>query len=198
MRVQRTAFTSVNAALLTLGLLFIMYQLIKIDEPELVNPVRLILPPITSVAEEPELKQIVIKPPAPEEVLAAPATPSSSKIDIPPLIEPFGWKEPNFGDDSSGRLPLPENQLVLVLGYPPEYPRRAIHGLKEGYTVVGFSVDEAGQVFNAEILDSYPAGVFDRVSLKAINKFRYKPRELGGKTVVTHNQRYKFTFKLDN
>ena len=198
MRIQRTAFNGFNAGLLTLGLLFMMYQLIKMDEPALVEAVIVELPPITIETEEPIVAPIVAKPPVPEKVPPAPAIAPPSKIDIPVSIEPTGWREPNFGDGNSGRLPIPENQLVLVLGYPPEYPERAARANKEGYTVVGFSVDEAGQVFNAEILDSYPAGTFERASLRAISKFRYKPRVLGGKTVVTHNQRYKFTFKLDN
>jgi protein TonB len=108
------------------------------------------------------------------------------------------WGEPGFEMDSPNELATPENQLVLVLGYPPEYPQRALPLNIEGYVVVGFSVDQAGQVFDARVLESSPTKIFDRAALRAITKFRYKPRVVGGKPVVTANQRYKFVFELSD
>jgi protein TonB len=81
--------------------------------------------------------------------------------------------------------------------FPPEYPARALSDGIEGYAIVGFSVSAAGSVTDPTILESEPSSVFDRSSLKAISKFKYKVRKVNGRAVITDGQRYMFTFKLD-
>jgi protein TonB len=91
-----------------------------------------------------------------------------------------------------------DNQLVIAIGFPPEYPNRALMRGIEGYAIVGFSVSAVGSVVAPYIVESEPNTVFDRSSLKAISKFKYKARMVNGRAVSTDGQRYMFTFKLDN
>jgi len=91
-----------------------------------------------------------------------------------------------------------DNQLVIALGFPPEYPNRAIQRKIEGFVVVGFSVSAAGEVFDAYIREAEPKGVFERSALKAISKFKYRARSEGGKPLATAGQRYMFTYKLED
>ena len=98
--------------------------------------------------------------------------------------------------DSRG-LANADNQLTLLMGYPPVYPNRALMSNIEGFVVVGFSVSQAGEVFDAYILESEPKGVFDRSSLQAIGKFRYRSQVVNGKPIATDGQRYMFTYEID-
>jgi protein TonB len=142
--------------------------------------------------------------------------PIVKRVDPPIEVEPapliseaveifdIGEIETDFGDYYQptavvgGPLIPVDNQLVIAIGFPPEYPNRALMRGIEGYAIVGFSVSAAGSVVAPYIVESEPNTGFDRSSLKAISKFKYKARMVNGRAVSTDGQRYMFTFKLDN
>lgn len=72
----------------------------------------------------------------------------------------------------------------------PKYPRRAKLRKKEGYVNLGFSISKNGDVFNVKVLDSNPKGVFEKASIKAIKRWRFKPSN------EAKNATIKFNFKL--
>jgi len=90
-----------------------------------------------------------------------------------------------------------DNQLTIAIGFPPEYPSSALARGIEGYAIVGFSVSAVGSVVDPYILESEPNTIFDRASLKAISKFKYRARKVNDRPVSTDGQRYMFTFKLE-
>ena len=98
----------------------------------------------------------------------------------------------------NGSLKIPKNnQLSLSFGLPPVYSPRLINRGIEGYVVVGFSVNQVGDVFDPFVIESEPKGVFDKAALEAIAKFKYKPRYEDDRAVSTAGQRYIFKFELD-
>ena len=98
----------------------------------------------------------------------------------------------------NGSLKIPKNnQLALSFGLPPVYSPRLINRGIEGYVVVGFSVNQVGDVFDPFVIESEPKGVFDKAALEAIAKFKYKPRYEDDRAVSTAGQRYIFKFELD-
>jgi protein TonB len=194
---HRIALPVVNSLFITAALFVFMYSLIYMKEPEL-SPATL-LPKIafTHIPDEQPPEFIVVRPTPPKEVEPAPEVPITN--DPFQLIDdsPTAWQpyEPPTFERGSG-APT-DNQLVIAIGFPPEYPSRALARGVEGFAVVGFSVSASGSVYDAYILESEPNTLFDRSSLKAINKFKYKPRKEGGRAVSTTGQRYMFTYKLD-
>ncbi len=77
--------------------------------------------------------------------------------------------------------------------YPPNAKRRRI----EGYAIVTFTVDQSGQVNNAEVLEEHPGGYdFGLVALKEVKKFRYLPMIRHGKFVESPRRTYQLNFKL--
>lgn len=194
---HRIALPFVNALFITAALFVFMYSLIYIEEAEL-RP-RTLLPRVdfTHIPEDNPPEFSIDKPKQPTKIEPQPVVDrvvdliDDGKVDIsigpdykPPIIR------------GGGSVPI-DNQLVISIGFPPEYPTRQLTKGVEGFAVVGFSVNAAGSVFDAYILESEPKGVFDRASLKAINKFKYKARKVNGRPVSTDGQRYMFTFKID-
>jgi len=57
----------------------------------------------------------------------------------------------------------------------PDYPRGAERRGIEGMVRLSYSIDAEGRVINAEIVESTPAGIFDRAALSAIEAWRYAP-----------------------
>ncbi len=195
---QRITVPMINAIFITLCLLYLMFLLIKSDEPELKLVERRELPPIVYVDEESQLIQKFTRPAKVIDVDEKPAP----LIDDTPIniasiegITGIAYRPPMGVETISNVI---DNQLVLALQYPPQYPAGAIAREIEGFVVVGFSVNEVGAVYSPYIIESEPGKVFDKSALKAISKFRYKARVIGGKTVSTDGQRYMFTFRLDD
>ena len=197
MLLHRITLPFINAIFITLILLYLMFLLIDIEAVEL--PAVKSLGPISWVnaPEEEPVKTIVTKP-------VKPTTP-----DQAPVLDKF---EPEFKTSinqdlalttdykppARQGLPKIENQqLMRIFGQPGQYPNRAIQRGIEGYVVVGFSVDQAGMVFDAYIVESEPQGIFERSALKAIKKFKYRPKLVNGKAVATAGQQYLFSYKLD-
>jgi len=196
-RITQHLIAAINAGGLTLALTYLMYQMVKTEDPELLSAPKFELPPFTTQTDDPSLITLMAKPTKPIEAELAPPHERVGPTDIPQDLFDPSWPEPVIKRKSVD-LKFGGDQLVLVLGYPPVYPERHLSRGTQGFTVVGFSVDENGHVFNAQIIESQPPGVFDRASLKAISKFKYKPRVRAGKAIVAHNLRYKFSFKLDD
>lgn len=66
---------------------------------------------------------------------------------------------------------------------PPEYPRKAAQAGQEGWVKLEFTITPSGTVKDPKVVASSPRRVFDRSALKAIRKWRFKPKMLNGKAV---------------
>ena len=65
----------------------------------------------------------------------------------------------------------------------------------EGYVVIKFTITKTGAVENAMIVESTNEG-FNRASLRAVEKFKYKPRIIDGVSVEVTNMVEKITFQM--
>jgi len=194
---HRVALPFINSLFITAVLFGFMYSLIDMEEPELSSSITLPAIKISNIPEEEPPTPIMERIKKPKEVELPPALPKVAKLTNDDPVGPTIW--PSYNPPvvkGGGNLPI-DNQLVIAIGFPPEYPNGALTRGIEGYAVVGFSVSAAGSVFDSYILESEPKGVFDRASLKAIAKFKYRARKVNGRPVSTDGQRYMFTFKLE-
>ena len=195
---HRITAPALNAAFITATLLYTMHLLIDMKEPPLVaksKPLNIkwvhIPPDRAPIIEIPKPK------PLPE------VTEAPKLIVDEPIIDPIDLN-PNeiigtykHTPDISDTTDIYGSQLVLAIGFPPEYPINAIHRNIEGYADVGFSVSKSGTVVNPYIIKSEPGSTFDRAALKSLQKFKYKPQHVNGQPVETHNLSYRFTFELE-
>jgi protein TonB len=195
---RRVALPLVNSFIITAALFAMMYSLIHMEEPELSARPTLPVIKLSNIPDDEPNIPIVKQVEPPIEVELAPIISKAVEIfDIGDIETDLGgYYEPTT---TFGGIAAPmDNQLVIAIGFPPEYPSRALMRGIEGYAIVGFSVSAAGSVVAPYILESQPNELFDRSSLKAISKFKYKARRVNGRAVSTDGQRYMFTFKLDN
>jgi TonB family protein len=66
--------------------------------------------------------------------------------------------------------------------------------LEPGYVVVKFSVDATGRVSSAEVIESDPTGMIDKVALDAVRRSVYRPRHVAGEPVVTEGLSLRHNF----
>ena len=196
MTLSRFALSFINALIVSAALLVIMYSLIYSEEPILdlnktSGPIE-----ISAVREESEVETIIVKPQEPKLVDPQPQRIKISHNLIDPNIDSVN-DIPVFEPSKDIDLSINDGSLNLAFAAPPVYPARmATRGL-EGFVVVGFSVSAAGAVFDPYIVEAEPQQGFNKAALEAIKRFKYQPRVLGGKAVVSDGQFYKFVFELE-
>lgn len=84
--------------------------------------------------------------------------------------------------------------LIPLVRIEPQYPREAARGKIEGYVKVAFTVLEDGSVTDIEVVDAEPRRIFNRAAVRAISKWKFKPRIVDGKPVKRRaTQTLKFT-----
>ncbi len=196
---QRAAMLPV-AALVTLGLFYAMTVLIwnddglgLIEEPpgHLVTFVREIKD------EPPQIRDIIKKPPPaekpPEARVVTTADPVTTGIEIGPI-------EVGRGDKPRITLALygAEGEAVPLVTSPPEYPPNLAKRGVEGWVVVEFSIDPLGRVFDPYVIEGQPKGAFDKAALRAIQRYKYKPKVLNGEGVPVSGVRQRILFELES
>ena len=67
-----------------------------------------------------------------------------------------------------------------------------------GYCNVEYTVTTTGATRNPVAVDCQPQGVFERASVKAAEKFKYKPRVIDGEPAEVAGVRNKFIYELED
>lgn len=192
---QRVLLPIINAFFITSVLFYCMFLLIDIEQPTLKT--KTVLPKLqwVNIPNESDLVTGIKKPAPPAKIEEQPEVPKelmSLELEHDALGGAPAYKPPKPTDITVAS----NSQLTLMLGQQPNYPVRELKRGTEGYVVVGFSVDAAGRVFNAFVIEAEPAGVFDKSALKAITGFKYKPHRVDGKAVSTDGQQYLFRYEM--
>jgi protein TonB len=73
--------------------------------------------------------------------------------------------------------------LKAVKTEPPEYPQSALSKGLAGSVLLSFTVDAKGNTRDVQVLQSTPAGVFDRAAVSAVKRWRYAPVIVDGNAV---------------
>lgn len=107
--------------------------------------------------------------------------PAIQKTKLPGLNSDFGSPDGEF-------LPL-----VKII---PLYPRRARSIGIEGWVIVGFTITATGTVEDVIVLESSNT-IFEASTIRAVAKFKYKPRIVNGEPVAVTNVRHKVTYTLE-
>ena len=105
--------------------------------------------------------------------------PAPGAEEISPRLGALGSAEPGPLDVGE----LGQDQAIPLLRLEPSYPRKAAMAGQEGWVKVAFTITEEGKVIEAVVTDSRPRRVFDRSALRAIRKWRFRPKVVDGRPV---------------
>ena len=98
---------------------------------------------------------------------------------------------------SSSGMSTGDGEYLPIVKVAPIYPRRAQTRGITGYCIVEYIVTRSGSIRDAKAVDCQPQGVFERASLKAAEKFKYKPRVVDGEAIEVAGVQNKFTYELE-
>ena len=99
---------------------------------------------------------------------------------------------------SSSGMSSGDGEYLPIVKVAPIYPRRAQTRGISGYCIIEYTVTKAGSIIDPMVVECSPSNVFERASLKASLKFKYKPRVVDGEPIAVAGVQNKFTFELEN
>ena len=90
-----------------------------------------------------------------------------------------------------------DGEAIPIYQVRPEYPVQAnLKGI-EGYVTFKFDISPDGSPSNISIIDENPRGVFKREAMRAIRKWKFKPRIVNGQPIHQRDMTYKLEFVLE-
>tara|TARA_A100001011_G_scaffold122963_1_gene129787 strand:+ start:146 stop:757 length:612 start_codon:yes stop_codon:yes gene_type:complete len=119
------------------------------------------------------------KPPPPDLVtpeLQAPPQAPNLDIEFPDIAVPTDFKGAFLGPRSAGG----NSQVIPLVRINPQYPRNELLAGVEGWVKVRFTVEPDGSVSSPKVIQSKPPRVFDTAALRAIKKWKFKPKVVNG------------------
>ena len=144
----------------------------------------------------PEKKLKKMKPPKMKMLSSALSKPQkmNSNMDLPDLKSILKSGGPALGGLGGAGLDSGVTPLVRI---EPQYPRKAAMQNIEGWVILQFNITPAGTVSDVQVLDSRPPKIFDRVAVKALRKWKYRPKMEDGKPVEQKGLKVLLDFKLE-
>ena len=188
----------IMSILVTLGLIGAMYALIKMEDPELEKAKSFKLPKFTYVAKTEEVQTITPKPVRPDEVQEQPDVPETKivpdRVDVNSDLG-LGAVKVGINRDLKG-FNSNDGEYLPIFRAPPIFPRRALERGICGWVELSYTVTAAGTTKDAVVINS-SSSMFERNAIKAALKYKYKPRQVGGKAVDVPNVAILISFKVE-
>ncbi len=209
MNTPRMLISGLIAAAVTFGLFLFMYKLVLSGNNRLADVEQ--LPGIrfgpVEIPDEVQLKkrQPPKKPPPPKEPPPPPKmnvaqinkpVQNLPQLDVPnldvPLVGGGGLFLGNFAQVDRNA----EGDIIPLVRIQPQYPRQAAIAKLEGWVKVEFTITAIGTVKDPKVIEAEPSRVFDREAIRAILKWKFKPRVVDG-VAVDRRATQIIEFKLD-
>ena len=199
--IGRYAFSIAIGLVVTLSLLFVMQLLIVTGKEALTKPrdranlefVRVKRNETLNVDDyTPE------KPPKPPET--PPETPPQDLDNIDPSAPAINVPAPTVNAETNiggpGGMNIAEGDYLPIVRVAPVYPARALSRGLEGYVDLSFTVTTTGTVKDPLVIFS-TSSLFERAAIRAVLKFKYKPRVVDGVPVDVPGVKTRITFKIE-
>jgi protein TonB len=207
---MRIAVAVPFALAMTLGLFLFMHQLISVGRGHTVGREpgagirfgKVVIPDevVTRSRRKPVQPPPPKDPPPPPRLRVsklARTPPPLPMMDLPRLDVPLVGGDGMFIGNFERVDRTAEGDIVPVVVIRPIYPREAAIAGIEGWVKVEFTITETGSVKDPRIVDAQPPRVFNREAVRAILKWKFKPRVVEG-VAVERRATQVIDFSLDD
>ncbi len=94
-------------------------------------------------------------------------------------------------------LAASDGDYLPIVKIAPVYPAAAQSRGIEGSCLVEYTVTTAGTTRDVIVVEADPPGIFNRVSIAAALKFKYRPRVVDGEPIEVYGVRNRFVYQLE-
>jgi periplasmic protein TonB len=199
--IGRYVFAIVVGSFVTLSLLFVMHLLIESGQDALSKERQRHMLEFVRVKRNEQVNTEDVtpeKPPKPPEV--PPEVPPQDMDNVDPNAPTVNVPPPTVSQSvdigGPGGMNIAEGDYLPIVRVAPVYPSRALSRGIEGFVDLSFTVTTAGTVENPVVIQS-TSSLFDRAAIRAVLKFKYKPRVVDGEPVAVPNVKTRITFKIE-
>ena len=196
----RYVISIVIGSIVTVSLLFIMQLLIVTGKQALTDPRERHKLEFVRVKRNENLnvEEIVPeKPPKPPET--PPETPPQDLDNVNPDTPKINVAPPQVSASTDiggpGGMNIAEGDYLPIVRVAPVYPARALSRGLEGFVDLQFTVTTAGTV-KAPVVIQSTSSLFERAAIRAVLKFKYKPRVVDGQAIEVPGVQNKFTYEI--
>jgi len=205
----RTPISALLAVGVTFGLFLIMFKLISSggnDNEDLAAIAGIHFGPVDIPDDVMSKNRRILKKPSPPKNPPPSPKMQISKIDrtvqnmptldLPSLDLPMVGAEGMYIGSLASINKTKEGDIIPMVVIRPMYPRDAQMKGQEGWVKVEFTITAAGTVKNPRVIDAKPPGIFNREAIRAILKWKFKPRVIDG-VAVDRPATQTIDFRLD-
>ena len=118
-------------------------------------------------------------------------------INMPDVAPDLSLSSHSFLGDAVVGMGFGDTDVIPLVRQPATYPQRAIRQKIEGYVTARLGITPEGTVDDVEIIDANPKGVFEREAIRALYRYKFKPKMQDGKPVAQQATQT-IEFKLGN
>ena len=181
------------------GLFFIMQYLIASADPKIDDSKQRKLADIHMPEREIETNLTEQKPDKVDDPEEPPPDLDTPDVDMDMDVEVVNTAPAASVDVSisSSGMASGDGEYLPIVKVAPIYPRRAQTRGISGYCIVEYTVTTSGAIKDSVAVDCQPEGVFEKASVKASLKFKYKPRVVDGEAIEVAGVQNKFTYELE-
>lgn len=186
------------AAGVTIGLFILMYSLIESAHPQLNESKMVKIQDITMPRMQIHSRLAEAAPSKPEQPAKPPpeqAKPEQQNFDVKTSIDVAYQPKADIKVGTGGMV-VSDGEYLPLVKVAPMYPPRAQSRGIQGYCIVSYTVTRSGATKDVRPVDCQPAGYFEEASVRAAQKFKYKPRVVDGEPIAVKGVENKFKFQL--
>jgi protein TonB len=198
----RMLFGILIGAIVTAALFWFMQYLIETADRELNEGASGHLVDFVRLKRDESIQRRQLKPKKPPPPEAPPPQPPTPQLDsLDPNAEKIAISaapvETEIEMSGGFSLGVGEGDYLPIVKVAPIYPQRALSRGIEGYCVVQYVVTKNGTIREPFVVeDQCTSSLFQRASIQAALKFKYKPRVMDGQAVEVPGVQNKFTFEI--
>jgi periplasmic protein TonB len=105
------------------------------------------------------------------------------RMDMPRLDLPAGLTGGMYLGRAGDHAGAGDGDVIPIVRIEPQWPREALIQGIEGWVRVEFTIREDGTVADPRVIEAEPRRIFDRAALRAIQRWRFRPRIVDGRPV---------------
>ncbi|MBB1305356.1 energy transducer TonB [Pseudoalteromonas sp. SR43-5] len=196
----KTSTAFIGGAAMTFAAFAFMQYLISGEQRAPVKPGGDIIVEIFQAPEDSKVRHIQkIQPPPPMPKVPQKAPPLDTSADPVLAISDFTPVTiDDFGGDINNTINRPTGDATPIVRINPKYPTTAARDGVEGWVQLSFSISPTGEVIDPVVINAEPKRTFDREAIRAIKRWKYRPKVIEGVAQLQTGQTVQLDFKLDN
>ena len=191
---KRIGLALLASAVFTLGLFWVMQRMVsgpaELQRPDqdraVVDFIRLKQDSQTELKErrkpEPPKPQ---KPKLPQESVSQQDVPMQQiPFQVPQVTPDLSLSQQSLLGDAVVGLGFGDSDVIPLVRMNAVYPQRALRQKIEGFVTARLQITPEGTVESVDIIEAQPRGVFEREAIRALYKYKFKPKMENGRPVA--------------